>query len=100
MEATLKRHTLPNDKLNDIYRQIDSLIADLTFEEVQEHLHAINEVKTIIHQRINENNKKVTNQEDIICKDCVQFYWCNNFEKGKRLCESFKEKPHYENNEN
>lgn len=51
------RHTLPNDKLNELYRQLDNFIADSTWEEVQEHLPALNEVKTMIHQRMNENNK-------------------------------------------
>lgn len=52
------RHSLTNDKLEELYRQLDNFIADLTWEEVQEHLPALNEVKTMIHQRINENNEK------------------------------------------
>lgn len=52
------RHTLTTDKLNELYRQLDNFIADLTWEEVQEHLPALNEVKTMIHQRIRENNDK------------------------------------------
>lgn len=54
----MNRHTLPNDKLNELYRQLDNFIADSTWEEVQEHLHALNEVKTMIHQRMNDNTKK------------------------------------------
>lgn len=56
MEAL--RHTLTNDKLNELYRQLDNFIGDLTWEEVQEHLHSFNDIKTIIHQRMNENNEK------------------------------------------
>lgn len=57
------RHTLPNDKLNELYRQLDNFISDLTWEEVQEHLPALNEVKTMIHQRMNENTKKSVEEE-------------------------------------
>lgn len=52
------RHSLTNAKLEELYRQLDNFIADLTWEEVQEHLPTLNEVKTMIHQRINENNEK------------------------------------------
>lgn len=52
------RHNLTNDKLEELYRQLDNFISDLTWEEVQGHLPALNEVKTMIHQRINENNEK------------------------------------------
>lgn len=52
------RHTLTNDKLNELYRQLDNFIADSTWEEVQEHMPALNEVKTMIHERMNENNEK------------------------------------------
>lgn len=52
------RHTLTNDKLEELYRKLDNFIGDLSWEEVQEHLPALNEVKTMIHQRMNENNKK------------------------------------------
>lgn len=52
------RHNLTNDKLEELYRQLDNFISDLTWEEVQEHLPTLNEVKTMIHQRINENNDK------------------------------------------
>lgn len=52
------RHNLTNDKLEELYRQLDNFISDLTWEEVQEHLPSLNEVKTMIHQRINENNDK------------------------------------------
>lgn len=52
------RHTMTNDKLNELYRQLDNFIADSTWEEVQEHLPAFNEIKTVIHQRIRENNEK------------------------------------------
>lgn len=52
------RHSLTNVKLEELYRKLDNFIADLTWEEVQEHLPALNEVKTMIHQRINENNDK------------------------------------------
>jgi hypothetical protein len=51
-------HTLTNDKLEELYRQLDNFIGDSSWEEVQEHLPALNEVKTMIHQRMNENNKK------------------------------------------
>lgn len=54
----MNRHTLPTDKLNELYKQLDNFIADLTWEEVQEHLPALNEVKTMIHQRIRENEEK------------------------------------------
>lgn len=56
------RHTLTNDKLNDLYSRLDDFIADLTWEEVQEHLSALNEVKTMIHQRMNENIDKEEKQ--------------------------------------
>ncbi len=36
------RHSLTNDKLEELYRQLDNFIADLTWEEVQEHLPALN----------------------------------------------------------
>lgn len=52
------RHSLTNDKLEELYRKLDNFISDLTWEEVQEHLPSLNEVKTMIHQRINENNDK------------------------------------------
>lgn len=52
------RHSLTNDKLEELYRKLDNFISDLTWEEVQEYLPALNEVKTMIHQRINENNEK------------------------------------------
>lgn len=52
------RHSLTNDKLEELYRKLDNFISDLTWEEAQEHLPALNEVKTMIHQRINENNDK------------------------------------------
>lgn len=52
------RHTLTNDKLEELYRKLDNFIGDSSWEEVQEHLPALNEVKTMIHQRMNENNKK------------------------------------------
>lgn len=52
------RHSLTNDKLEELYRKLDNFISDLTWGEVQEHLPALNEVKTMIHQRINENNDK------------------------------------------
>lgn len=52
------RHNLSNDKLNELYRQLDNFIADSTLEEVQEHLPAFNEIKTMIHKRMNENNEK------------------------------------------
>lgn len=52
------RHSLTNDKLEELYRQLDNFISDLTWEEVQEHLPALNEVKTMIHQRINETQRK------------------------------------------
>lgn len=52
------RHSLTNDKLEELYRKLDNFISDLTWEEVQKHLPALNEVKTMIHQRINENNDK------------------------------------------
>jgi hypothetical protein len=52
------RHTLTNEKLDELYRQLDNFIGDSSWEEVQEHLPALNEVKTMIHQRMNENNKK------------------------------------------
>lgn len=54
----MNRHTLPNDNLNELYRQLDNFIADSAWDEVQEHLPALNEVKTMIHQRMNENNEK------------------------------------------
>lgn len=56
------RHTLTNDKLNDLYNRLDDFIADLTWEEVQEHMSALNEVKTMIHQRMNENIDKEEKQ--------------------------------------
>lgn len=56
MEAL--RHTLTNYNLNELYKQLDYFIADSTWEEVQEHLPALNEVKTMIHQRMIENDKK------------------------------------------
>lgn len=89
------RHTMTNDKLNELYRQLDNFIADSTWEEVQEHLPALNEVKTMIHQRMNENNEKVKKEKKSVCNDCVQFYWCKNTEKGKNRCELFTEKPFY-----
>lgn len=52
------RHTITNDKLEELYRKLDNFIGDSSWEEVQEHLPALNEVKTMIHQRMNENNKK------------------------------------------
>lgn len=57
------RHSLTNEKLNELYRQLDNFIADSTWEEVQEHLPALNEVKTMIHQRMNENTKKSVEEE-------------------------------------
>lgn len=52
------RHTLTNEKLEELYRQLDNFIGDSIWEEVQEHLPALNEVKTMTHQRMNENNEK------------------------------------------
>lgn len=57
------RHSLTNVKLEELYRKLDDFISDLTWEEVQEHLQALNEVKTIIHQRMNENTKKSVEEE-------------------------------------
>lgn len=96
MEAL--RHTLTNEKLNELYRQLDNFIADSTWEEVQEHLPALNEVKTMIHQRMNENNGKLKKEENTVCNECVKFYWCKNNEKGKKRCELFEEKPFYQKN--
>lgn len=91
MEAL--RHTLKNDKLNELYRQLDNFIGDLTWQEVQEHLPAFNEVKTIIHQRMNENNEKAKALKKNDCYNCVAFYFCEEENKGKKLCEHYKEKP-------
>lgn len=67
------RHTMTNDRLNELYRQLDNFIADSTWEEVQEHLPAFNEVKTMIHQRMNENNEKLKKKENIVCNECIKF---------------------------
>lgn len=54
-ENGIKRHLLTREELEELYKKIDNLVADCTYQEFQEHKESFIDIKTLIHQRINEN---------------------------------------------
>lgn len=86
----MKTHTLSNEDLNGIYRHIDILMSDLTYEEVQEHLPAFNEIKSVIRERMRENMGKLKYH----CISCCNYVdgWCTCLGKQvdkSNICEYF-----------
>lgn len=48
------RHAMSKEQLEALYKQLDKFIADSTFEEVEKNRESINNVKTMIADRIRE----------------------------------------------
>ena len=51
------RHAMSYYELNELYKQLDSFIADCTIEEAKENRDAFVKIKTMIHQRMREIKK-------------------------------------------
>lgn len=57
-EAGATRHAIGRKELNELYRQLENFIADLTIQEWRDNMSELARVKTMIADRIRETYKK------------------------------------------
>ena len=57
-EAGATRHAMERKELNELYKQLENFIADLTIQEWRDNMSELSRVKTMIADRIRETYKK------------------------------------------
>ena len=57
-ETGATRHAMERKELNELYRQLENFIADLTIQEWRDNMSELARVKTMIADRIRETYKK------------------------------------------
>lgn len=57
-ETGATRHAMERKELNELYKQLENFIADLTIQEWRDNMSELARVKTMIADRIRETYKK------------------------------------------
>ena len=57
-ETGATRHAMERKELNELYKQLENFIADLTIQEFRDNMSELARVKTMIADRIRETYKK------------------------------------------
>lgn len=57
-ETRATRHAMERKELNELYKQLENFIADLTIQEWRDNMSELERVKTMIADRIRETYKK------------------------------------------